>query len=241
MLHQLECQGVRLVAAATRAGPDAMVPDCPGWRVRDLLHHIGTIHRWVTAVAVGGRAVAMAEFDAAVARPDDMVLASWSLAGLSGLVEALNGLTDDEPVWTLLPDPEPRRFWIRRQLHETAVHRIDAECAAGEPLTDWSTDAALDGIDELLTVLVPLPDSRLRTTVSRTLAVLPTDADVGWTLQLSDGPPVVTRTRSAADGQVTGSAAALFGWLWNRTVPGVEVGGDAELAALWRDRVQVRR
>src|SRR3954451_19815249 len=135
MLDLLAEQGEMLVAAATRAGPDAVVPDCPGWRVRDLLHHVGTIHRWVTAVVVSRRQVEMAAFDAAVMRPDDADLARWTSAGLTDLVQALRDLAEDASVWTLLPDPEPRRFWIRRQLYETAVHRIDAERSAGESPT----------------------------------------------------------------------------------------------------------
>ena len=41
------------------------------------------------------------------------------------------------------------RFWPRRMLHETTVHRADAELAGG---TDPSVDDAvgIDGVDELL-------------------------------------------------------------------------------------------
>jgi hypothetical protein len=32
----------RLVAAATSAGLEALVPSCPGWTVRDLLEHVAS-------------------------------------------------------------------------------------------------------------------------------------------------------------------------------------------------------
>ena len=31
-------------ADGRRAGPDAPVPACPGWRIRDLVRHVGNVH-----------------------------------------------------------------------------------------------------------------------------------------------------------------------------------------------------
>ncbi len=38
---------------ATRAGHDTAVPTCPGWTVRDLVAHQGTVHRWATGIVLG--------------------------------------------------------------------------------------------------------------------------------------------------------------------------------------------
>ncbi|MEV4286740.1 maleylpyruvate isomerase N-terminal domain-containing protein [Nonomuraea bangladeshensis] len=45
-------------------------------------------------------------------------------------------------------------FWIRRMALETVVHRIDAELAAGTPVTPVPDDLAADGVDEILTVML---------------------------------------------------------------------------------------
>jgi hypothetical protein len=46
----------------------------------------------------------------------------------------------DEPAWTFWPDDQTCAFWFRRMAHETVVHRVDAELAAGEvtPVEDWA-------------------------------------------------------------------------------------------------------
>ena len=53
-LASLRTDGDGLIAAAERAGFDADVPWCPGWKVRDLLHHsAGVWHFWATVVERG--------------------------------------------------------------------------------------------------------------------------------------------------------------------------------------------
>jgi len=42
-------------ATADEAGLDADVPTTPGWKVSDLVLHMGEVHRWATA-AVANRA-----------------------------------------------------------------------------------------------------------------------------------------------------------------------------------------
>ncbi|MFH9616313.1 maleylpyruvate isomerase N-terminal domain-containing protein [Streptomyces pratensis] len=53
-LTALATEGRALAAAAREAGPEALVPSCPGRRVRDLLGHTGVVHRWATAFVVEG-------------------------------------------------------------------------------------------------------------------------------------------------------------------------------------------
>ena len=48
----LRAEGPLLARAAERAGPDAPVPACPGWRMRDLVRHVGNVHRWATGYVV---------------------------------------------------------------------------------------------------------------------------------------------------------------------------------------------
>jgi hypothetical protein len=52
--------------------------------------------------------------------------------------------------WSFLPAPTPLASWARRQAHETAIHRVDAELAAGGDVSHCGDAFALDGLDELL-------------------------------------------------------------------------------------------
>jgi len=51
-LDAFGAEGLALASAARDAGPEALVPTCPGWRVRDLIRHTGMVHRWATGMVV---------------------------------------------------------------------------------------------------------------------------------------------------------------------------------------------
>lgn len=46
LIDALREEGNRLADTADGLPPEAAVPTCPGWTVRDLLRHLGGIHRW---------------------------------------------------------------------------------------------------------------------------------------------------------------------------------------------------
>ncbi|MEV1067202.1 maleylpyruvate isomerase family mycothiol-dependent enzyme [Streptomyces sp. NPDC050263] len=234
----LDREGRALAAAAAQAGPDAKVPTCPDWQVRDLLRHTGAVHRWAASfVAEGGLA-----FHPLAERPDldgDPLL-DWYREGHGRLVDTLSAASPDLRCWHFLPAPSPLAFWARRQAHETAVHRVDAESARGrgpeEIARDLAVDFAADGVDELLRGFHARDRSRVRTEEPRVLRVRATDtADAVWTVRLSPEPAVTERTAQGdADCEVSGPAAQLYLSLWNR-LPLPAATGDAALAALWRE------
>src|SRR5205823_3910842 len=125
------------------------VPTCPGWTVRDLLAHQGGVHRWATSHVVEARTEPPSRDFALAEPPDDDAVLDWFRDGYARLVTTLADASDRLECWTFLPSPSPRAFWARRQAHETAIHRVDAESASGEPVT-FDPAFAVDGIDELL-------------------------------------------------------------------------------------------
>ncbi|MGH2557248.1 MAG: maleylpyruvate isomerase N-terminal domain-containing protein, partial [Actinomycetota bacterium] len=48
-LAELRRQGDLLGAAAERTDLDTPIPTCPEWRMRDLVQHMGDVHRWAAA------------------------------------------------------------------------------------------------------------------------------------------------------------------------------------------------
>ncbi|MEU4984838.1 maleylpyruvate isomerase family mycothiol-dependent enzyme [Streptomyces sp. NPDC021969] len=231
----LDREGALLAAAAEAAGSDAEVPTCPGWRVRDLLRHTGTIHRWAAAFVAEGHTEPRSE--GGLPDLDGAPLLAWFRQGHGRLVDTLADAAPDVRCWHFLPAPSPLAFWARRQAHETTVHRIDAESARGGGPSNIGAGFAVDGIDELLCGFHARPKSAVRTEEPRTLRVRATDApDAVWTVRLSPQPPVTVREDAGdADCELTGPAARLYAALWNRR-PFPEVAGDGSLATLWQER-----
>jgi hypothetical protein len=116
---------------------------------------------------------------------------------------------------------------------------MDAELAAGRPLSAVPYDVAADGLDELLTGLVPFEPFYRAADVR--IAVLAQDVGTAWTVIIGPHPPEVVRELQPAECTLTGSADALFGYLWNRPRRGVTVTGDADLTELWRTGVRIGR
>jgi len=234
-IHVLDREGRALAAAAETAGVDSAVPACPGWRVRELVGHTGSVHRWARAYLTEGIAERR-PLDPAP-RLDGPELLEWYREGHRLLVGALTDAPPDVDCFAFLPAPSPLAFWARRQAHETAVHRYDAESATGARPAPVTAEFAADGIDEILRGFHARKRSRVRTESPRVLRVRATDVDDAvWTVRLSGEPPVTERTGTGpADCELSGPAPELYLALWNRA-PFPSVDGDGSLAELWSRR-----
>jgi uncharacterized protein (TIGR03083 family) len=232
-LQALQTEGQLLAAAAEEAGTDAKVPTCPEWQVRDLVRHTGAVHRWAASYVTERYTERRPLGDAPDL--DGAELVAWYRDSHRHLVDALAGASPDLECWAFLPAPSPLAFWTRRQAHETAVHRFDAESARAGDATAVTPDFATDGIDELLRGFHARSRSRVRTPEPRVLRVRTEDTDAVWTVRLSSEPPVTTRGASGdAECELSGPAEQLYLALWNR-VPLPNVTGDQALATLWRE------
>jgi uncharacterized protein (TIGR03083 family) len=236
-IEVLKVDGRLLADAAEAAGPDAEVPSCPGWRVRDLVRHQGVVHRWATRFVAEGRT--QPEPIAAEAPEDDPALIPWFREGHGRLVAALEAAPSGLDCWYFLKAPSPLAFWARRQAHETAVHRVDAELALGRAPSPVDPEFAADGIDELLAAFHVRKKSRIRSETPRTLRVRAVDTDAArddWLAHVSAEPLVVEReAKGEADCTVSGTAEELYLTLWNRgPYEKLQVTGDASLLDLWR-------
>ncbi|MGN6679269.1 MAG: maleylpyruvate isomerase N-terminal domain-containing protein, partial [Streptosporangiaceae bacterium] len=112
-IQALRDAGRRLAAAAAEAGPDAAVPSCPEWVVRDLVRHQGGVHRWAAGIVGTPRTEPWdVELDEVVGTwPDDADLLAWFDAGLDSLANVLTQADPDLTCWSFLPAPSPLAMW----------------------------------------------------------------------------------------------------------------------------------
>ena len=240
-------EGALMSSAAAACDPGAPVPTCPEWRARDLVHHTGGVQRWATGIVAGPRTEPWAApLDEVVGTwPSDDELAAWLGRGCDALETALRCAPEDLDCWTFLPAPSPLAMWARRQAHETAIHRVDMERAAGTMVTPIDSPFAADGVDELLTCFVPRRKTGLRAEPPRTLAVRCTDVKASWVLRIDGGGVTTTACGSHAvpevDCMVEGAACELYLALWNRTgADRLAAHGEPSVLDRFLDTVQIR-
>lgn len=234
--------------AANQAGLDANIDTCPGWDTRDLVRHLSEIHLWAGAhVAkphgkpwIDDLSELSAHWpDLAVFWPDDDDLVGWYLETNANLVSALESAPPDLDTFTFLPAPSPLAMWARRQAHETAVHRFDAENAAGI-VTTFDPTFAADGIDELV-VAFAQRGSEFPVSSVQTMAVHSTDTGDRWHVTMTPDGITTVRGDGPADVTITGEASDVYLALWNRgDSSNLTIAGDRKVLAAWHNGHRVR-
>jgi uncharacterized protein (TIGR03083 family) len=221
-------------AAARAGGLDAPVGSCPGWLMADLVWHLTEAHYfWASIVEQRATHVRdVVPFERAA--PDDL-LAVYD-AQSERLIDVLSRTDPTTVVWTWSADHDVA-FVLRRIAHETAMHRWDAESAAGHTAP---IDAALasDGIDEFLTHFVD-DIAEGAELVGGSVHIHCTDVDGEWTIRpRTAGDPgaadgfEVTREHAKGDCALRGPATDLLLALWRRTSStAIDVIGAADVAA----------
>ena len=240
-IKALRADGELLAEVASGTSLDARVPGCPDWAVRELVGHLGRVHRWartVVAERVGEDAFGQLREILASPQPGDDALLDWFRDGHRELVDTLEAAPADLACATFMPAPTPLIFWARRQAHETAVHRVDAQQAAGlAPVVD--PDFAADGVDELLGGFLTR-SRKLRAADPRTM--LFSAHGRHWLVTVGpDTGMVEVAAPEPADVTISGPAETMYLALWNR-VPWdqLTVTGDDDLATFWGGIFRVR-
>lgn len=235
--------GAALCEAAAAAGLDAKVATCPAWDVTQLVTHQGMVHRWAAANLRG-----QTDHDTSASTAEAKAAAQllvWYRDGLDDLVDTLHTTGTDAKAMVFLRDaPPPRRFWARRQCHETTIHSVDALSAVHErwpTASDVDIDAMLaaDGIDELLSGFITRGNGKLHAAEPCALVVRTTDTAHAWTVRISEGPVVTTPGETGRpDAVFSGTAVQLYLSLWNRAD---EITTDRpDVLNEWRSHVRVR-
>ena len=221
-LDVVESEGRRLGDTAGGCF-DNPVPSCPGWKVADLVAHVGVVHRHKERI-VHGLLAENPGIDGLQPPDDEGALLSWYAEGLDLLVDTLRTADPDAPAWSWHEPNQTVGFWFRRMAHETTVHRVDAELAAGVDPAPIDPEVAVDGLDEVLGPIMAAyttdphwgfrPDGRvvgLETSVKhavRRLRLGTSKHGEGWTYGAGqNGEPTTL---------ITGRACDLYLWAWGR-------------------------
>ena len=219
-LDAIERDTARIAAAATNLG--VRVPACPDWTLRDLVYHVWEVHSFWNQVA------AKKLRDPADAlrpeQPEDELLVGALSEGARALIATLRNADPTTTVWTWASRKDIG-FIVRRMAQETAVHRWDAEQAAGAP-APIEPDLAADGIDEFLEYFV---EEKRLADGTESVRLHATDTGGDWTIRVANGALSFTHERASTDASVTGSASDLLLLLWRRIpINALQIDGDRE-------------
>jgi uncharacterized protein (TIGR03083 family) len=220
------------------------VPHCPGWDAAELVGHMGAILGWIAKIVATGERVARR--DRETPPTAHAALAPWYSAHLDHTLDILTATPADTPAWTFSSRGERRVGWWRRRLAvELAIHRWDAQHAAGlggaasPPPLDAKVAAA--GVEEFLTEFLPgLLAQPEVSGITGTLHLHAIDGPSEWWVDLdARADAAAIPGHAKADTAIRGTESDLLLWLTNRgPASSVEILGKGDVAASW---TQLRR
>jgi uncharacterized protein (TIGR03083 family) len=225
------------LARAAETNLTAPVEHCPGWTVADLVWHLTEVH-WFWSKTVAELLPAPPEDEQGPDRPDPDQLVSRFSAGAAHLVQVLGAADPAAACWTWAATQQNAGFVLRHQVQEAAVHRWDAEHAAGRDVA-LGRAMSVDAIDEFLTFSVSTVDGYHpevpQPNLDGPLVLAASDARVDWTIADDALPGTVkfsTGTARLGLPTVTGTASDLLLWLYGRVSLPVTAGstGDQQAA-----------
>ena len=232
-----------LRSAAASASLEDAVPSCPGWTVADLVTHVGEVYLH--------KATVMREDKWPEPWPPEELAGAAPLAvldrGYRELTAEFAARSPGEPSLTWYGPDQSVAFWIRRMAQETVVHRMDAQLAAGMPVTPTPDDLAVDGVDEVLKRFLGYgsaqwPDEYATVRGGHlaggegTDAIIVTAGHTSGAVRPAPASVTVTDGRAGrARAEIIAGPDAVLRWLWGRAGDdAVSVTGDPEWAAYLR-------
>lgn len=227
------------------ADPSTPVPTCGEWTLRQLVRHVGRGNRWAAQIVSDRLQQPLDPRDVRDGKPpeDQQAALDWFDSGAQMLIDAVERIGPEMRVWTFL-GPRPAGWWVRRRVHEVAVHRADAAMALGADY-DLPAELAADALSEWVErVSVESRRKAPPLEVGRSLHLHATDDGLGpsgeWmiTHHPEDGL-IWSHEHGKGDAALRGTATALLLAMTRRRTAadaGVEVLGDAAVWERWLER-----
>jgi uncharacterized protein (TIGR03083 family) len=237
MLDVIGIEAELMLGTAATALPDAAqaeVPGCPDSTLSETLRHVGSVHRVTRQWVRDGHRPEQSQ-----QAPSDGDLVGYVRTGVGELVTELSRHDPADPCDTWWPADRTHGFWRRWMAHETTVHRVDVQAAAGGPVHPVDAEVALDGIDELLFLWFGYRLGELRMSSPQRGTVALSAADRRWLAIFEPGRSTARRVGEAdargADATVSGTPMEVYLWSWGRLPDqSVRISGDQDaVARLW--------
>jgi uncharacterized protein (TIGR03083 family) len=155
------------------------------------------------------------------------------------LCSELTDRDDEEPCWSWWPSDQTVGFTRRMQTYEATMHRVDAELAAGVPVSAIAPEVAAGAVDHAVDVMwgwMPDDASAQSGTVAEFVA---TDTDARWRVDVGSwtaptGESGARATRGGAGEPAVVVAAPvedLALWAWTRG-GSVSISGEQQAVAV---------
>jgi len=239
----------RIAELAADTSPSTPVPGCGDWTLSDLIDHVGLIHLWVRTMVEKLTPERIDRRPMTSGMPEDWsAVPAWFSRNGAELVATLRAADPESPMYSWAADKHVS-FWIRRMLHETTIHRTDAEAAAGVA-SRIEPAVAVDAVDELLELLpyaaIFNPHIRDLRGDGETIHLHATDLDGGelpsgdlngeWLITLEPEGFRWSHAHVKGAAAVRGKAQDLALFVYGRRKvgePELEVLGDRSLLAYW--------
>jgi uncharacterized protein (TIGR03083 family) len=232
----LEVEILRFAAALEAADLQLRVPSCPDWSVEELAGHLGGVHRWSERLVatLASERVSSSSMDLNLAP----VNAEWFGEGGASLVATLRAADPDAEMWSWGKDQHVR-FWSRRQLHETMMHRVDLEQALGHT-SRVEPAVACDAIDEFLVNLESSaefsPSVRELRGGGEVLSFRTIEGAISWSIQLTGQGFSFVEPSPTPDVELVGAALDVLLLLYRRCdvdAVDVQLAGDPGVLEFW--------
>jgi uncharacterized protein (TIGR03083 family) len=241
-LAHLRADSERFAEVLAGCDPGLPVPSCGEWTAADLLWHLGEVQcSWGTIVQ--DRLTEWEQYTEPTRPETYPELLAFFAESSTRLIDALATSPDDAHCWTWYAPNQTVGFVRRRQAHEAAIHRLDAELACGA-VTTIDADLASDGVAEAIECMFGGAPEWASTQQDGPVGRLTcTDTGGTWLVQIGHWSGVGPKSGTAYVDElvllpvdegpvafaVSGAARDLDAWIWNRpTWEPVAVSGDTE-------------
>lgn len=216
-LSHLNADYQRLASAIPKSPVE--VPSCPGWTTDDLAKHMAQVYLHQAFVIETGSKPEEKEHLAPYPRTANYAeFMGW---GFEAIAKALDVSRAERKTWSWHHSDFTVDFWFRRMAHETVIHRIDAELAAGS-VTPIDEALALDGVDEVLDFLPLLGSWPEAPNVDFGIVSIAASTKSGkkfWDVNFTSEAATVSATDEAnpdARLEISGDAEGMDLYLWGR-------------------------
>lgn len=229
LLRSLEVFGDRLFQLS-KDQDDKDIESCPGWQLKNLVAHVGTVYGAVSAVINAG---SLERPTSAFPSPPEKNVHNWAFGNYKGVLETLKLKNPNMPVWTWGRDQNVAWF-VRRMTHETLLHMWDTETA----VSDYSVidgEIACDGINEYIDGALQFSANpkKIFEYPKGSIHLHRTDGLGEWLLENGEDGLIVRREHAKGDVAVRGDAMSLLLFLWGRNAGQLEIFGDEKTAGEW--------